>query len=84
MYPGYLYLWYHPQRNQTKETPLYVTDDPPCAQGQSMEETVLSISSCHEERCFAPATQVEWKFLGESRIFFFPNRFLKVELVDFP
>lgn len=39
-----------------------------------MEETVLSISSCHEELCFAPATQVEWKFLGESRIFFFPNR----------
>ena len=36
-----------------------------------MEETVLSISSCHEELCFAPATQVEWKFLGESRIFFF-------------
>ena len=39
-----------------------------------MEEAVLSIPSCHDELCFAPALQVEWRFLGESRIFYFSNR----------
>ena len=36
-----------------------------------MEKAVLSVPSCHDELCFAPALQVEWRFLGESRIFFF-------------